>query len=241
MGPNKHPRAKPASLLITIAIACAVLVGCDALVCDVSAERSATVPAAGINIVRIIAEAGSLDVEGRIDLTEISATGTACASNTADVDDIQFDVTTSGSEVVIEARTPDGNARFDVTVVVPESAVVDIEDGSGSVEVRDVAEVLITDGSGDVYVTDVSGDVLVMDDGSGDLDLRDIAGSVEIEVDGSGGIEVAEVGGNVLIGSDGSGDIRVADIGGDFEVGSGGSGNISHSNVGGTVDIPNDS
>ncbi len=224
--------------LAAVLMISALLVGCDVFTCDETAERSASAAAEGISTVRIIAEAGSLDVDGQLNLTEVGAEGTACASNTSDLDDIQVEVTTSGSEIVIEARTPNGDAQFDVRVTVPDSVLVEIEDGSGSIDVRDVAGVRINDGSGDVHVAGVSGDLVVVDDGSGGLDLRDVAGTVEIRVDGSGDITVAEVGGDVRIGSDGSGSIRVTDVGGDFEVGDDGSGSISHSNVAGTVDIP---
>ena len=216
-----------------------LLVGCDVLTCDETAERSTRAAAGGISTVRIISEAGSLDVEGQLNVTEVDAEGTACASNTSDLDGIQFEVSTSGSEMVIEARTPGGNTQFDVTVTVPDSVFVEIEDGSGNIDVRDVGGVRITDGSGDVDVAGVSGDVVVGDDGSGDLDLSDVAGMVDIDVDGSGDITVADVAGDVRIGSDGSGSIRVTNVEGDFEVGDDGSGDISHSGVEGTVDIPN--
>jgi len=216
-----------------------LLVGCDVLTCDETAQRSASAASEGISTVRIISEAGDLDVQGQPNLTEVDAEGTACASNTSDLDDIQFEVSTSGSEMVIEARTSGGNTQFDVMVTVPDSVVVEIEDGSGDVDVGDVAGVRITDGSGDVDVAGVSGDVVVGDDGSGDLDLSDVAGTVDIGVDGSGNITVADVAGDVRIGSDGSGSIRVTNVEGDFEVGDDGSGDISHSGVGGTVDIPN--
>ena len=224
--------------LVSVLVVSALLVGCDVIRCDETAPRSAIAAAEGISTVRVIAEAGSLDVEGQLNLTDVEAEGTACASNTRALDDVQFEVSTGGSEIVIEARTP-RNTQFDVRILVPDSVLVEIDDGSGGIDVRDVAAVRITDGSGDVGVDGVSGDLVVTDDGSGDIDLRDVAGMVEIEVDGSGDITVAEVDGDVRIGSDGSGSIRVTDVGGDFEVGDDGSGDISHSNVVGTVDIPN--
>lgn len=243
MAPRKHahPELRLRSVWGSIAVVLvisALLVGCDTFVCDETAERFASSGAEGIGTVRIVAEAGDLDVEGQLNATEVEAEGTACASNTSDLDVVQFDVSTSGSEMVIEARTPSGNSQFDVRITVPESVLVEIEDGSGDIDVHDVAGIRITDGSGDIDVTGVSGDVVVSDDGSGDLDLTDVAGSVNIEADGSGDITVTDVSGDVRIGSDGSGSIRVADVVGDFEVGDDGSGNISHSNVGGTVDIP---
>ena len=217
-----------------------LLAACNFASCDQTAERSASAAAEGTSTVRIIDEAGSLDVEGQPNMTEVVAEGVACASNTTNLDEIQFEVTTSGSEILIEARTPGNNSEFDVTVTVPDSVLVVIEDGSGAIDIRDVAGTRITDGSGDIDVAGVTDDLVVQDDGSGDLDLRDISGMVEIQTDGSGDITVADVGGGVRIGSDGSGSINVSNVGGDFEVGNDGSGGITHSGVEGTVDIPDD-
>ena len=41
--------------------------------------------------------------------------------------------------MVLGAVTTPSNTEFDVTVTVPESVLVEIEDGSGSVDVRSVA------------------------------------------------------------------------------------------------------
>lgn len=226
--------------VIAVFMISALLVGCGVVTCDDTADRSTNVAAEGINTVRIIAEAGSLDVEGQLNLTEVEAKGTACARSSNDLDDIQFEVTTSGSELVVEARTPGGNSRFDVTITVPDSVLVEIEDGSGSVDVRDVAGLQIDDGSGDVDVSNVSGDVVVIEDGSGDLGLRNISGAVNVERDGSGEITISDVGGDVRIAEDGSGSIHVTDVAGDFEVRQDGSGGIDHSGIVGTVDIPED-
>jgi hypothetical protein len=232
-----NPILYPVIAIITIS---ALLVGCDLVTCDQTADRSTSVSAGGIDTVRIIAEAGSLDVEGQLNLTEVEAKGIACAGSSGDLDDIQFEVTTSGSEIVVEARTPDGNSQFDVTITVPNSVLIEIEDGSGSVDVRDVAGLQIDDGSGDVDVSNVSGNVVVIEDGSGDIGLRSISGAVDIEKDGSGEITVSDVGGDVLIAEDGSGSIHVTDVAGDFEVRQDGSGGIDHSGIAGTVDIPED-
>lgn len=228
-------------IVIAVAVVgAALLVGCDAITCDETAERSATAASAGIETVRVIAEAGSLDIEGKSEVTEISMEGTACAANTSDLDEIQFEVGTSGSELLIEARTPDGSSRFDVRVDLPASVVVDIEDGSGEIRVRDVAAVRISDGSGEVDVSGVSGDLFVDDDGSGNLDLRDITGSVEVDTDGSGDIMIARVNGDVRIGDDGSGDISIEQVGGDVRIGADGSGNIDVNGVDGDFVVTSD-
>lgn len=220
-------------------IVSALLTGCSVLTCDETDERSVSTPSEGIDTVRIIAEAGSLDVGGRPGTNDIAAEGTACASTTGDLEELQFEVTTSGSEVVIEAKTPD-NTRFDLRITVPDAVRVKIDDGSGNIEVRDVAGVEITDGSGDVYVAGVSGDLVVTDDGSGDLDLRAVGGGVEVEADGSGGIMIADVEGDVRIGADGSGEIRITAVGGDVRIGADGSGSISVTEVGGDFRVDDD-
>lgn len=235
---GRHLRRPRQTWLLSAVVVSSLLTGCDAFDCDRTADRSASVTSEGISSVLIISEAGSLEVDGELNLTEVRAEGTACASNDTDLGDIQFEVTTNGDEVVIEARTPDGNSRFDVNVTVPDTVAVEIQDGSGFVDLRDVAAVRVTDGSGDIDVTDVTGDVRVVDDGSGDISVRGTGGTVRIDTDGSGDIAVTDVDGDVLIGSDGSGSITVTGVEGDFEVGEGGSGSISYSEVGGTVDIP---
>ena len=226
--------------IAAVVLISALLAGCGVVACDQTADRFASIAADGISSVRIIAEAGSLDIEGRLNQTDVNAEGTACASSSNDLEEIQFEVTTSGSEVVIEARTPGSNSEFDLTITVPDSVLVEVEDNSGGADIHDVADVRIRDDSGDVDVANVSGDVTVTEDGSGNLNFSGIAGSVEIAKDGSGEIIVTDVGGDVLVGEDGSGSIDVTNVAGDFVVRQGGSGGIDHSGIGGTVDIPED-
>ena len=72
--------------------------------CTETVDRSVTVPVTSATSVRILAEAGSLLVQGTPGLTEITAHGTACARSENHLDQLQFVTRTSGSEIVIEAR-----------------------------------------------------------------------------------------------------------------------------------------
>ncbi len=149
----------------------AVLAGCVPFgTCDETAPRSASVPTLGATSVRIVAEAGNLEVHGQSGVAEVAATGTACALNAGDLDRLQFVTKASGSEVVIEARTEPHNSRFDVTIEVPDSFQVVIEDGSFHVG---------NDGSGDITVRDIRGDFVVDDAGSGDVRHSGIGGRVD--------------------------------------------------------------
>ncbi|MEM1080669.1 MAG: hypothetical protein AAGH65_03725, partial [Pseudomonadota bacterium] len=74
---------------------------------------------------------------------------------------------------------------IDLSVRVPHSVLLRIDDGSGSIRIRDVSNSLdITDGSGSISILSVGGDLSV-DDGSGSLSVEGVGGNVTID-DGSG-------------------------------------------------------
>lgn len=230
-----------AGLTVLAATCPLLLAGCISIVaCSETAERSVTVAVDGAEAVHIVAEAGSLQVNGRADLDEVVASGTACARTQSELALVQFSTRVSGTTIIIEARTQPVNSRFDVIVEVPDSLQVRIDDGSGEIRVHDVAAVRLTDGSGGVDISGVSGDVDVDEDGSGDLFIEDIVGSVEVRDDGSGDITIREVGHDVVIGTDGSGGISVEKAGGDVEVDNDGSGGILVSDVDGSFRVGND-
>ena len=85
-----------------------------------------------------------------------------------------------------------------------------IDDGSGSIRLRNAGSVTIDDGSGDIDIVDVTGDVSI-EDGSGDLIIRSVDGSVTIS-DGSGGIKVDGVTGDLVIEESGSGSLSINDV-----------------------------
>lgn len=167
----------------------------------------------------------------------------------------------SGSEARIETHYPDvrnrngtRTARIDLEVLIPTGLDVEIDDSSGSIDIRRVGSLRIDDSSGSIDASDVEGPVDIDDscggieledvrgdvrieDGSGGIELRSITGRVELR-DGSGGIDVEDVGAHVVVHRDGSGSIEVRNVGGDLVVERDGSGGIRYSGVRGSVDIP---
>lgn len=249
--------------------------------CRYSAPRKAVVPAGGVTKVVIHGMAGSLTVTGTPGASQVVASGTACTSDDDFVEKMTLTARRSGSEVHIEATIPEKSvffgffsARLDFTVALPAGIPVsiddgsgwmkvsgtgptEIEDGSGSIEVRDVRGPLrIDDGSGsieidgarDIRIDDQSGDIVVrnvtgnveLEDGSGSIVVEKVTGSVHVLDDGSGSIDIRNVRGNAIIDEDGSGTIDVADVGGDFTVGRKGSGSIDQVRVSGRVSVPRD-
>lgn len=141
---------------------------------------------------------------------------------------------------------------IDLVVSIPHGLNLDIEDGSGSINISNlksnitiddgsggidmkkiVGTVSINDGSGHISLTNIQGNVSV-EDGSGSLDIENTAGNINIE-DGSGGISVLDTTGHVTI-DDGSGGIRVNNAGG-LKIIEAGSGNLSVSDINGNIKI----
>jgi hypothetical protein len=175
-------------LLLTATTASADLFG-D---CSVSEKRSVAAPAAGVTRIVVIGRAGWLHINGRRGVAQVSASGTACASSRDRLSDTKLVLSRSGSEIRIEAVTPDnemfGSSKLDFDVVVPDTIPLVVEDGSGDLTIDNVGASEVTDGSGEIAIRNVNGN-LAVHDGSGDLKLENIAGDVRI-TDGSGSIEV---------------------------------------------------
>jgi DUF4097 and DUF4098 domain-containing protein YvlB len=250
------------SLLLSAAAA-AVLAAAPLAAQDHSADRNATVNAANARAVRIVARAGRLRVVGVDGITEVRVRGTARARKESRLDDIELRAEREGDEVVVEALIPedrvswhwDDEMALDLVIEVPRALPLEVEDGSGDVELRNVGALRLDDGSGNVEIVGARGDVTVKDgsggltvrevkgsvtiaDGSGEIEVANVTGTLTVDEDGSGGITARDVGGAVHVRRDGSGQIRVTEVGGDFVVDRDGSGGISSQGVKGEIRLP---
>jgi DUF4097 and DUF4098 domain-containing protein YvlB len=143
------------------------------------------------------------------------------------------------------------NVRIDLTVEIPKKLNVEIDDGSGFIEVKEIdgdifiddgsdyiemhdikGKVEIDDGSGDIDIDNVIGNVEI-DDGSGDIDLRNITGDIYLD-DGSGSITVVEIDGNVRV-DDGSGSINIEGVEEDVIIEDDGSGSVNIKDIAGNI------
>jgi hypothetical protein len=229
-----------AALSVIALLAWATDVGAGWSDCSHRAPREATVDSRGARSIRVVARAGALRIQGNEGGSAVAVRGTACASTEARLAAIRLIAERRGDVVYVEADIPQewlgGSAGLDLVLEVPPSLPLDVEDGSGSVEVRNVAALKIDDGSGELRIARVSGAVTITD-GSGDIVVSE-AGSVLVDEDGSGGLRITGVRGSVVVRDDGSGSIDVRDVGGDFTVEHDGSGGIMHDGVRGHVRIP---
>lgn len=126
-----------------------------------------------------------------------------------------------------------GNTVINLTVSIPKNMGLDINDGSGSIRVENIAgNVSVDDGSGSMAIENVEGSVRI-DDGSGSIEVDDVRGDVEVD-DGSGSISIRNIGGSVTV-RDGSGSIYINGVEKDVYIPSEGSGGLRISNVKGTV------
>src|SRR6266850_2842313 len=145
--------------------------------CKIAGERAATSPLAGIESVRIDAEAGDLHVNGVANAPSIDARGKACASDDKMMEGIKLELALEGTVLHISAKTPGGSvfhigrsqyATLDLTVTLPAKLPVKVTDTSGDLEVAGVLDLDLNDSSGDILVHNIAQNV-VIDDNSGDL------------------------------------------------------------------------
>ena len=213
---------------------------------DYEEQRELKLEADGVSTLSIEAGAGSMDVTGVAGLAEISVKALIVVPN-ADEDDA---IKVIEKRMVLTLEESNGVAKLEswfdqgfmgfgsdayivLDVSVPQGMSVNIDDGSGSLDIADiVGDVSIDDGSGSIDVSNVAN--LKIDDGSGSIDVEGAAGDVSI-VDGSGSISVVGVSGSVSI-DDGSGSIKVSDVENDVIIVDDGSGGLSITDVRGNVD-----
>ncbi len=213
---------------------------------DYEEVRDLKLDAKGLSELSIKAGAGSMDVKGVDGADSIEVKATIVVPNENEdkaLKIIEKNMTLSLDEKNGEARLHawfdesffgnGSNAHIALEVSVPQGLSLNIDDGSGSIDVIDVAaDVAINDGSGSIDVSNVAN--LEIEDGSGSIDVSGARGDVFIE-DGSGSISVRHVQGSVII-DDGSGSIRVSDVENDLSIIEDGSGSLSFTDVRGTVD-----
>lgn len=235
----------------------------------VESRETLTLSAADLKALAIDCGAGGLKVQGKEGLERIEVSALLHVRGVSNSEFPEFKkkhmvlkLEKIGSQAVLTAGI---NERFsleklfsggwdawiDLDVSLPRRFALDIEDGSGNLEIRAIdgnlkledgsgdatlaeiaGAVTIEDGSGDLFLADLKGD-LEIEDGSGDIDLKDAGGSVEID-DGSGSIAIRGARGPVIV-EDGSGDIDIDGVENDVDIEEAGSGGLSIRNVKGKV------
>ncbi len=209
--------------------------------------KSLNLPTQGVRRLEIQAGAGSLTVTGREGLAAVEVKAEIVARHAGDEDldgflkdRVELTLEKRGEVAVLVSRIRDRfrlfgldeGAVINLTVSIPKDMPLEIDDGSGSIVVEDLASVKIDDGSGSIRVDRIAGEVEI-DDGSGGIEINDAAGNVSVD-DGSGEIRIRRVGGTVTV-DDGSGSIDIADVEKDVRLVRTGSGGVDVSNVKGKV------
>ena len=230
----------------TIVLVALILTGFGSLAAF-ETTKSLNLSTQGVRRLEIQAGAGSLTVTGREDLTAVEVKAEIVARHVGDEDldgflkdRVELTLEKRGEVAVLVSRIRerfrlfgfDEEAVINLTVSVPKDMPLEIDDGSGSIVVEDLASVKIDDGSGSIRVDRIAGEVEI-DDGSGGIEINDAAGNVSVD-DGSGEIRIRRVGGTVTI-DDGSGSIDIADVEKDVRLVRTGSGEVEVSNVKGRV------
>ena len=205
---------------------------------DYEKTETMTLATESVNQFEIEAKAGFLKIVGEESRQAIEVV----AEIAVEQDNYKLVLEQKGSRAVLIADANPGNSarwfgespKIDLTIKMPKQLALDIQDGSGFIELENLGGLLqIEDGSGYIKAKDILADIKI-DDGSGNIDLSNVKGKVKIH-DGSGGIEISNVGESVEI-KDGSGRIELSEIGGKVELDDG-SGDLSVKNAKGHVTI----
>lgn len=204
--------------------------------------------------------AGSLEIKG-VDADSISINATACSNDKKAISRLKVLAETSSDQAKVKTEIPssmfgkNANARIDLVLTVPNHLALDVDDSSGSIVVKNVADLKIDDSSGSITVKNVNGNLKIddssgsinvekvkgtveLDDSSGSIQVKDVEESVIVHSDSSGSISVSNVSNDVLVVEDSSGSIMVDRVKGDFTVLRDSSGSINYENIGGKVKIP---
>jgi hypothetical protein len=214
---------------------------------DYEETRELELDTGGIDTLEIDAGAGSMDVIGVSGASEIRVVATIRVPGRNEdraLERIEADMTLSlqreNDTAVLKSWFDNGASSWGdspsirLEVEMPENMHLVVDDGSGSMEIRNVrGDVKVEDGSGSLTMENVGGQVEI-EDGSGSITVSGVGGDIEID-DGSGGIRVRGVAGSVTV-DDGSGSIDVRDVEEDLIIVDDGSGGLDYSNIGGRVE-----
>lgn len=231
-------------------------------------RETLTLAASGCRLLRIDCGAGSLKVvgEGNLDKIEVNAVLDVRGLAENELPDfkkehVELKLEQTGDRAALIAKIESGfwlenlfgghDARIDLEVRLPRRLALEVEDGSGDIEIREIdggldledgsgsikvsnvqGAVKIDDGSGDMRLSGLSGRIIISD-GSGDIELKNGGGDVSLE-DGSGEIGIYRIAGSVRI-DDGSGDIVIDGVEKDVTIEEAGSGGLEIHNVKGRV------
>lgn len=229
----------------TAVFAFLALLACGRLAAS-ETTKTLTLPSEGLKVFEIRAGAGSLKVTGHEGLAAIEVRAEIVAKGVDEEDleaflkdRVELTLEKRGDKAVLVSRVKQKFRLFDLesavinlTVSVDRSLTLDVDDGSGSLVIEDVAGVRLDDGSGSIRIGRIAGDVEI-DDGSGGVEIVDVTGDVSVD-DGSGEIDIRRVGGTVTV-DDGSGSISIEDVGKDVRIVRAGSGGVDVSGVKGRV------
>lgn len=233
---------KNTAKLLSLSILSIAMSGCvinvNAKSADVTLEESLSIDASSLSAFDIEAGSGFLNIKGSDSATEINV---AADIRTTEEKDYTLELKRSGKTAYLVAKHNStsgywngSSPAIDLTITVPSQLMLDIDDGSGSIEISGINNNLkLKDGSGSASIEKINGNLSV-NDGSGSLDIEDIIGEVKIE-DGSGSLTVKNIKGNIEI-DDGSGSLTLAKVTGNAEI-EDGSGSLSVKDVSGKVTI----
>jgi len=231
--------------------------------CRYSKDYDFAVDAASLESLRL-----DVGVTGNSASNEVSIVATACANTSKRLEELDLTHRVRNTDLLVRTERHRSGSIFswlsfgntysyiNIEVTMPNDLALEVDDGSGGVEISNVSTLSLNDGSGSILIDNISGNVDIDDgsgsisisgvngrisvnDGSGPISIRD-SNEVTITDDGSGEISIENIRSNVNIRNDGSGGINIHDVAGDVHIGDAGSGAVNVSGVAGVYSLSDD-
>ena len=209
--------------------------------------KNLSLSARGIEKLEIDCGSGFLKVRGREGLREIKVEAEIVLEGKSEKSAeaflkkyLKLSLEKKGSRAVLTSGFESYRSLFsftnkvvNLTVSLPKDMNLDVDDGSGSIIIENIAgDVNVDDGSGSMDIMNIGGN-LDVDDGSGQIDVEGVSGDVSVD-DGSGSMTIRNIEGSVTV-RDGSGSITIDGVEKDVYIPSAGSGSVRVNNVKGKV------
>lgn len=256
------------TIIIVVVLIIAWFFTVDGFAYQAEKEFNLSLKAGGIEYFEIDCGSGYLKVKGIEGLKQIEVEATLVTKGIDDEDLEEFKekyvtlkLEQNGKKARLISEITSGfsisslfkhkEARINLDIRIPKNLNLEIDDGSGSIEISDInGYVKLDDGSGSIEIVNIK-DWVEIEDGSGSIIVENIGGKVEIN-DGSGSIRVSDVKGDVdvddnsgtvgiynitgsVVVDDGSGGIVIDGVEKDVYIKNSGSGSLSIRNVKGKV------
>lgn len=202
-----------------------------------------TLDASSFDRLIVRAGPGGLVIRGRPDFPAVEVQGIKCASRRDVLEGLHLEARSEERTAYVDVGIPSelfspqvGTvAKIELSIAVPKGLDLEVQDGSGNVELYEVGSTRLESDLGDIRAVGLVG-TLRISGGPGSLVIHGHEGDVWIDAK-PGAVQVAEIDGSVVVAEEHVGDITVRDVTGSVNLERGQAGDVSVDGVLGDLTV----